>query len=173
MLTLLLGFIVLLLPESLVPSPRSTSQAANTSASQMRSRKYSLLTMKSKFISLCRGLVAPLVIFVPRRTNQRSRKDYNVTFVGLAIFIYSIASVSIPLHSTIIHWLLSLQGVYPVKYIYAKRTYSWTEIEVRVSEDKQYELTGIYISHPHCVAGPLYVPSLDITSNQFARSTTQ
>ncbi|KAL0574736.1 hypothetical protein V5O48_007220 [Marasmius crinis-equi] len=103
LLVLLLIFIALACPES---NEKVLSGAASREGARERRGASSVFRRSLKEIVI--GLVSPISMFIPRKSGDSPRKDWNITLVGAALFLY----------------LISI-GVYPLKYLYGKHVYSW------------------------------------------------
>ncbi|KAF4596547.1 hypothetical protein EYR40_007753 [Pleurotus pulmonarius] len=109
----ILTFILLLLPESLKPvaSEGTRTRPASTYSTLSRtssSSKPFLPRAKVMIIRFMKTFISPITMFGPK-TIARGRRDWNLTLVGMALFLYVLSS-----------------GVYQVKYLYAKHIYVWT-----------------------------------------------
>ncbi|KAH0585164.1 hypothetical protein H2248_008420 [Termitomyces sp. 'cryptogamus'] len=69
--------------------------------------------IRSHIVQFIKALVIPITMFAPRSVPGRPGKSYNLTLVGMALFLY----------------LVSI-GVYSAKYLYAQHVYSWTTAEL-------------------------------------------
>uniref|UniRef100_A0A0W0EY72 Uncharacterized protein n=1 Tax=Moniliophthora roreri TaxID=221103 RepID=A0A0W0EY72_MONRR len=103
LLALLEIFILVMVPESnhnilseQQKSPREGPNSASATSSMKDGLKHLLI-----------GFVTPISMFIPRKIGE-SRRDWNLTFVGGALFLY----------------LVSI-GVYQIKYLYGTHVYSW------------------------------------------------
>ncbi|KAJ7593285.1 major facilitator superfamily domain-containing protein [Mycena floridula] len=113
LLAVLLAYVGFILPESLQLSETSANDLSERLVHR-RARRFSLSDIRQHLVQFARGLVKPIAIFIPRKLAGRNGKlDYNVACVGAVIFLYAISI-----------------GVYPVKYLYAKHTYSWSSDEL-------------------------------------------
>ncbi|KAJ7066999.1 hypothetical protein C8F01DRAFT_1119920 [Mycena amicta] len=67
-------------------------------------------SIREYFKRLTAAFMSPITIFRPRRVERgtTSRMDYNVTLMGLAMFLY-----------------ITSTAVYPLKYLYGRRTFTW------------------------------------------------
>ncbi len=79
-----------------------------------------------KFIS---ALLLPITMFAPRRIPGTSRKNYNMTLVGLSLFLYIVSTVS-SFFLGVLWCLNEFQGVYSAKYLYAQHVYTWTTAQL-------------------------------------------
>ncbi|KAJ7707652.1 major facilitator superfamily domain-containing protein [Mycena rosella] len=109
----LLMYIIFLFPESLRSKVQPSSRLDVVErASPVTSRKKSLADVIKQFLV---ALVSPITIFVPRTVDDgaSSWKDYNLTLMGGALFLYIIST-----------------AVYPLKYLYGQHTYSWSSVQL-------------------------------------------
>ncbi|KAJ8503024.1 hypothetical protein ONZ45_g11222 [Pleurotus djamor] len=97
----ILTFVALILPESL---HKKHSDEAEPQPTIRSPEQFKLLVIR--FI---KTFFSPITMFRPNSFGPRRRKDWNMTLVGCALFLYVLSS-----------------GVYQVKYLYAKHIYSWT-----------------------------------------------
>jgi len=111
----ILCYILLLCPESLDVAGRAITESRTPGA--LRSRfgnlKSILLVLRLATTRLIAALISPIAIFRPRSIPGKRKKDYNLTFVGAAIFVY----------------LISIT-VYQLKYLYAQHVYSWSATQL-------------------------------------------
>ncbi|KAF8917478.1 major facilitator superfamily domain-containing protein [Mucidula mucida] len=108
LLITLLCYLVFICPESLEKDRRIIN------SDNLRSiPKISLLSLRRAATKLSAALLSPIAIFTPRTVLGSARRDYNLTFLGVGLFIY----------------LVSI-GIYQIKYLYAKHIYSWTSSEL-------------------------------------------
>lgn len=84
LVSLLLIFVIFVLPESLENAPLRPQPTDSVSRFRRHIR------------NLGSSLVAPITIFMPKPPLEEryGKRDYNVTFVGAALFIYLISIVS-------------------------------------------------------------------------------
>lgn len=94
-LVTLLAFVVFLCPESLDRNGRPREEAAPYQRTRTPSgfRKFSLSHLKRLAIRLSGALISPIAMFAPRQVPGRSRRDYNLTFLGLGLFLYLVSTV--------------------------------------------------------------------------------
>ncbi|KAF7327696.1 hypothetical protein MKEN_00349100 [Mycena kentingensis (nom. inval.)] len=109
----LLLYITFLFPESLRKKEPSHTSLEPVSPSLPADPRHVLQRMKQFGVAF----ISPLTIFRPRRVERgaTSRIDYNVTFMGVAMFLY-----------------ITSTAVYQLKYLYGKQTYSWDPKQVRI-----------------------------------------
>jgi hypothetical protein len=93
-------FIALLLPESRIPIPHERNAASSQDRPQpSEATLVFLFRQLAHFVSL---LLMPILVFRPRLIpGQPRRKTYNLTLLGLAIFIFFTSNVSISLFTSI------------------------------------------------------------------------
>jgi len=103
----LLIYIIFFFPESL----RSKEQSTGADAELGLVPNSTLQTLKDLIGRFFVALISPIAIFRPRTVTHGTtlRKDYNLTLLGLALFLYIVST-----------------AVYPLKYLYGQHTYSWT-----------------------------------------------
>ncbi|KAJ7285049.1 major facilitator superfamily domain-containing protein [Mycena rebaudengoi] len=124
---LLLVYIVLIFPESLktkssnmdveltpttTPTPRLKDYVKNFGVALMSPiMMFSPRTIDSGGASV----MPPITMFSPRTIDSggTSVRDYNLTLVGCAMFLYIVST-----------------AIYPVKYLYGQHTYSWSPAEL-------------------------------------------
>ncbi|KAK0480010.1 major facilitator superfamily domain-containing protein [Armillaria novae-zelandiae] len=106
-------YLVFLCPESLQENNQTIDDTHIPILSQLRLKKLSLASVKSYLAKLIKALLSPISMFAPRTHIGRASRDYNLTFVGLGLFLY----------------LVSI-GIYQIKYLYAKHIYSWSSSEL-------------------------------------------
>ncbi|KAJ7104093.1 major facilitator superfamily domain-containing protein [Mycena belliarum] len=110
---MLLVYILLFFPESLRSKIQPSAPLdTNLTLDSPRPQKKS---MKEIINSFTVALVSPITIFMPRTVvhGVASRKDYNITLLGIAMFLYIVST-----------------AVYPVKYLYGQNTYSWNSVQL-------------------------------------------
>ncbi|KAJ4477204.1 major facilitator superfamily domain-containing protein [Lentinula aciculospora] len=126
---LLLCFIALVLPESI-------ERKYESSESNLDQRKKPLkAAIKSGLAEVLAGFLSPISIFIPPFiTNSEGgrKRDWNLTFAGGALFLYLISIVSrCRLYSIYPSYMrFYTQGVFSIKYLYAKHIYSWSSNEL-------------------------------------------
>ncbi|KAF8896307.1 major facilitator superfamily domain-containing protein [Infundibulicybe gibba] len=59
------------------------------------------------------ALLSPIAMFAPRKMPGTAKKNYNLTILGVSLFVYLIST-----------------GIYQSKYLYAKHVYSWSTAEL-------------------------------------------
>ncbi|KAJ7227243.1 major facilitator superfamily domain-containing protein [Mycena pura] len=118
----LLFYTVFIFPESIRAKHQHSSRPAVGLAAASDASPSTLKEFARRFTA---GFVSPITIFRPRIVERGTSltKDYNVTFMGLAMFLY--------ITSTAINQL---------KYLYGKNAYSWT------SEQLGYYMSLLWIS---------------------------
>lgn len=106
-------YLVFLCPESLQKNNQTVDDTHVPTLSQLRLKRLSLASIKSYLAKFIKALLSPISMFAPRTHMGRASRDYNLTFVGLGLFLY----------------LVSI-GIYQIKYLYAKHIYSWSSSEL-------------------------------------------
>ncbi|KAF5367507.1 hypothetical protein D9758_003767 [Tetrapyrgos nigripes] len=114
LLVILLAYLAFICPESLPPDEARLGEEnmARLSGGRSNTAFDNMKYYSSLFIA---GLLSPISTFAPRtvRTSTYTARDWNLTFVGVALFIY----------------LISI-GIYPIKYLYGQHTYNWDTKEL-------------------------------------------
>ncbi|KAJ7170735.1 major facilitator superfamily domain-containing protein [Mycena crocata] len=105
----LLIYIIFLFPESLQNKLQLRQVITPVPGSIPRK---SLKDLAKQFFA---ALISPIAIFRPRTVHHgtAARKDYNLTLLGLALFLYIVST-----------------AVYQLKYLYGEHTYLWTPAEL-------------------------------------------
>ncbi|KAF8199603.1 hypothetical protein BJ912DRAFT_1129825 [Pholiota molesta] len=103
-------YVIFVCPESKVPAAPVATAPARNSLSAKESPMVAGRRLLFKFIS---ALLLPISMFAPRRIPGTSRKNYNMTLVGLSLFLYIVST-----------------GVYSAKYLYAQHVYTWTTAQL-------------------------------------------
>lgn len=97
------------------------------------------VTVCSSITTFAYDLLSPLALFLPTvvtDVNGARREDWSLTFIGLGLFLYFLATVSyITFSFRGLH--AALQGVYQIKYLYATHTFSWD------TEQLSYYISGM------------------------------
>ncbi|KAJ6513144.1 major facilitator superfamily domain-containing protein [Mycena sanguinolenta] len=110
----LLLYVIFLLPESLRSRGRQSIQLdlEPTPTSSSPAQKRSLKELIQKFIN---AFISPITIFRPRTIHDgaSSHKDYSLTLLGSALFLY-----------------INATAVYQLKYMYAQHTYRWDSVQL-------------------------------------------
>ncbi|KAF7312372.1 hypothetical protein MIND_00250500 [Mycena indigotica] len=104
----LLAYIILVLPESLRKKESLELRSPHdTTLVQVPSPNKGIRSYLRRFMV---ALISPITIFRPRKVEvgTTSKFDYNVTLMGLAMFLY-----------------ITSTAVYPLKYLYGRRTFTW------------------------------------------------
>ncbi|KAF7374844.1 hypothetical protein MSAN_00370400 [Mycena sanguinolenta] len=107
----LLVYVIFVLPESLRGRERHSIQLAPESA-PTTAQKQSLKQLIQKFVV---AFISPITIFRPRTVHDgiSSRKDYSLTLLGSAMFLY-----------------INATAVYQLKYMYSQHTYNWDSVQL-------------------------------------------
>ncbi|KAJ6619811.1 major facilitator superfamily domain-containing protein [Mycena sp. CBHHK59/15] len=106
---ILLVYIVFIFPESLRSKAHPSEDVDLAPGSPPRR------TPKDLIKRFGVALVSPITIFAPHTVDRggSSRKDYNLTLLGCAMFLYIVAT-----------------AIYQLKYLYGQHTYSWTPAQL-------------------------------------------
>lgn len=110
LIALTLAYVIILCPESRMASTTTVSSQTQENLSFKTSPILSARRLILNFIS---ALLLPISMFSPRAIPNSSRKNYNMTFVGLSLFLYIVST-----------------GVYSAKYLYAQHVYTWTTAQL-------------------------------------------
>ncbi|KAF8968173.1 major facilitator superfamily domain-containing protein [Flammula alnicola] len=110
LISLTLLYVIFVCPESRPPSkPAATARQQNT----LSFKESPMLACRRLILNFASALLLPISMFAPRRVPGSSRKNYNMTFVGLSLFFYIVST-----------------GVYSAKYLYAQHVYTWTTAQL-------------------------------------------
>jgi len=90
LITLTLLYVIIICPESKKPA----AQAERTQVRESLSFKVSpLLATRNLFLNFLTSLMLPISMFTPRPIPGTTRKNYNMTYVGLSLFLYIVSTV--------------------------------------------------------------------------------
>ncbi|KAJ7274344.1 major facilitator superfamily domain-containing protein [Mycena haematopus] len=109
----LLVYVIFVLPESLRSRRLQHSQLdLEPTPTSSTAHKRTLKDHIRRFIV---AFISPIAIFRPRTVHDgiSSRKDYNLTFLGFAMFLYILST-----------------AVYQLKYMYGQHTYGWDSVQL-------------------------------------------
>ncbi|KAG6849781.1 hypothetical protein H0H93_005166 [Arthromyces matolae] len=112
-ISLLIGtlvYVLLLCPESREPTAPERGVSTTEGLSFASDPLTVIRGYLTRFIS---ALMIPITMFAPRIVPGRAGRNWNITLVGMGLFLY----------------LVSI-GVYSAKYIYAQHVYSWTTAQL-------------------------------------------
>ena len=131
LIALTLAYVIILCPESRTASTPEVSSRAQENLSVKISPILSARRLVSNFAS---SLLLPISMLAPRAVPGSSRKNYNMLFVGLGLFLYIVSTVRCSISSRLFlsHSHDYYQGVYTTKYLYAQHVYTWTTAQVCV-----------------------------------------
>lgn len=90
--TMILAFVIFLCPESREPTPVPDHEESTFRVDD-NYRATSFPNFRLTLKRLSAALVSPIAMFAPRVAPGRTKKDYNLTFLGLGLFIYLISIV--------------------------------------------------------------------------------
>ncbi|KAF9565255.1 MFS general substrate transporter [Agrocybe pediades] len=110
LIALTLLYVVVICPESRKPQAQATRMQARESLSFKESP---VLATRNLFLNFLTSLLLPISMFTPRPIPGSTRKNYNMTFVGLSLFLYIVST-----------------GLYSAKYLYAQHVYTWTTAQL-------------------------------------------
>ncbi|KIL59415.1 hypothetical protein M378DRAFT_14842 [Amanita muscaria Koide BX008] len=100
-------YTVAVLPESL---RRTADGDSNHRANEGQIKPSTLVLLRRYFLKFLAAMVSSIVMFAPRPIKCHPRKKtYMLTFLGLAVFIYTVAC-----------------GLFGTRYVFAQQLYSWT-----------------------------------------------
>ncbi|KAF8907370.1 major facilitator superfamily domain-containing protein [Gymnopilus junonius] len=109
-ITFTLLYVIFVCPESLKHSERTVQSRTQDDLSFKTSP---LLVVRRLIMNFISALLLPISMFTPLRIPGSSRYNYNMTLVGLSMFLYIVST-----------------GVYSAKYLYAQHVYSWTTAQL-------------------------------------------
>jgi len=110
LIALTLAYIILLCPESRTPS---TPEIRSRTQNNLSLKISPVLFARRLIFNFASALLLPISMFAPRTVPGSSRKNYNMTFVGLSLFLYVVST-----------------GIYSAKYLYAQHVYTWTTAQL-------------------------------------------
>ncbi|KAG7451208.1 MFS general substrate transporter [Guyanagaster necrorhizus] len=116
-------YLIFFCPESLQKNDQTVDDTHIPTLSPSSLKRLTLPSIKSYLTKFIKTLLSPISMFAPRTRVGRASRDYNLTFVGLSLFLY----------------LISI-GVYQIKYLYAKHIYSWS------SSDLGFYMSFLWVS---------------------------
>jgi len=105
-----LAYLIVLCPESRIASTPEVNSCTHDNPSFKISP---ILSARRLIFNFSSALLLPISMFAPRAVPGSSRKNYNMTFVGLSLFLYIVST-----------------GVYTTKYLYAQHVYTWTTAQL-------------------------------------------
>lgn len=112
-ISLMLGtllYVLFICPESLQRRPMDNTYIQD----ELQFKTSPVLVARRVFKSFISALLSPIAMFAPRVVpGQGPRLNYNMTFLGLSLFLYLVST-----------------GVYPAKYLYAQHVYTWTTAQL-------------------------------------------
>jgi hypothetical protein len=125
LITLTILYVLFVCPESRVPSPSESTSTSTTPLDKIKSAlALSPLQIARRIPALLHSfmsaLLLPISMFAPRRVPGTRRKNWNMTYVGLSLFLYIVSTVSAPpfhFHSSILRFLLCLLGCLSVFFL--------------------------------------------------------
>ncbi|KAJ3514068.1 hypothetical protein NLJ89_g2588 [Agrocybe chaxingu] len=103
-------FVIFICPESRFPPPPTDN---TVSADEVSFKNSPLLAIQRLSVNFLTSLLLPISMFMPLRVPGSSRRNYNMTLVGLSLFLYIVST-----------------GVYSAKYLYGKDVFKWTTAEL-------------------------------------------
>ncbi|KAF9004010.1 major facilitator superfamily domain-containing protein [Cyathus striatus] len=106
----IMAYVFFLLPESRFPPEAPRLERQPSGSLQLKTSVQVAKVQLGKFMA---ALLSPIMMFRPRSIPGSKKRDWNMTLVGLALFIY----------------LVSI-GVYSAKYLYAQHVYDWTTAQL-------------------------------------------
>lgn len=112
-ISLMLGtllYVLFICPESLQHRPVDNTYIQD----ELQFKTSPVLVARRMFTKFISALLSPIAMFAPRTVpGQGPRPNYNMTFLGLGLFIYLVST-----------------GVYSAKYLYAQHVYTWTTAQL-------------------------------------------
>lgn len=130
LLAITLVYLVFICPESREPSAQPLS-ALSVNDTTFKSDPFLVIRQyANKFFT---AVLIPIAMFAPHSLpGKPNKKNYNITLLGLGLFLYVISTVSSSFFSKVVPDF-SFQGVYTSKYLYAQHVYEWTATQVLMS----------------------------------------
>ncbi|KAF5327010.1 hypothetical protein D9619_004881 [Psilocybe cf. subviscida] len=164
LISLTILYVIFVCPESRIPSPSESTTTPTTPIAKIKSAlALSPMQMARRvpvlLHSFMSAILLPVSMFAPRRVPGTRRKNWNMTYVGLSLFLYIVSTL---LHSlsecqkggigvgcwcaifvahscrairghwavlAAFHWPAGW-GVYSAKYLYAQHVFDWTTAEL-------------------------------------------
>ncbi|PPQ71192.1 hypothetical protein CVT24_010010 [Panaeolus cyanescens] len=103
-------YVIFICPESRQPQRVPVVQERG----DLASKPSPVITIGKLLKNFATALLLPISMFTPRRSfDNPSKRNWNMTFVGLGLFLYLVST-----------------GVYSAKYLYAQHVYDWTTAEL-------------------------------------------
>ncbi|KAG6862571.1 hypothetical protein C0995_000119 [Termitomyces sp. Mi166 len=127
LLLAVLFYVLLICPESREPTAPEDETYNRETPLFIRDP---VAVIRSYTVRFVKALVIPITMFAPRAVPGRPGRSYNLTLVGMALFLYLVSIVLRIFVLTGIDAHRNLQGVYSAKYLYAQHVYSWTTAEL-------------------------------------------
>lgn len=90
LIALTLAYVIVLCPESRSPS---TSEVGSHTQDNLSFKTSPLLSARRLIFNFASALLLPISMFAPRTIPNSSRKNYNMAFVGLSLFLYIVSTV--------------------------------------------------------------------------------
>ncbi|KAF8071921.1 major facilitator superfamily domain-containing protein [Lyophyllum atratum] len=103
-------YVVFICPESRQP-PAQEYEISNAETPLFKTSPNLLIRRYTR--QIMSALVIPITMFAPRPIPGKSRRNYNLSLLGAALFLYLIST-----------------AVYSSKYMYAQHVYSWTAAQL-------------------------------------------
>jgi hypothetical protein len=134
LLAVTLFYVIFICPESRQPTaPAIEPHEDGDEATKTTTSPFLLLRRNiRRFLS---ALMVPITMFAPRRIPGRpSKKNYNLTLVGIGLFLYIIQNVCAGITALCLNMTgKPPQAVAQTKFLYARHAYNWTTDEVTYS----------------------------------------
>lgn len=133
--------VVFLFPESLSKEKRAASAEAAHHIAIPEEENKGLFGF-----GFLRAFLSPLALFmpyIPGETASQLKKDWSLTYLGLALFGYMLSIVR-PLFVSLAGPLTNTfhQGLYNIKYLYAVHVYKWSAGQVNLDSSMDYNQSG-------------------------------
>lgn len=90
LIALTLAYVIVLCPES---RPRSTIEVGSRTQDNLSFKTSPILSARRLISNVASALLLPISMFTPRSIPNSSRKNYNMTYVGLSMFLYIVSTV--------------------------------------------------------------------------------
>jgi len=90
LIALTLAYVIVLCPES---RTASTIEVSSRRQENLSFKTSPILSARRLVFNFASALLLPISMFAPRAIPNSSRKNYNMTFVGLGLFLYIVSTV--------------------------------------------------------------------------------